>query len=93
MSGRSQHTQSEDVDGNTRQDTGNAACADTEHTAEAALYSSGLEIADLYEDIYSRAVDADSLDSLETMQSIVSRLGEKGYCAADADNQINMTNS
>ena len=93
MSGCSQHTQSKDFDGNTSQDTGNAALADTENTAEAALYSSCLEIADLYEDIYSRAFDADSLDSLETMQSIVSRLGEKGYCAADADNQINMTNS
>lgn len=93
MSGCSQHTQSKDSDGNTSQDTGNAALADTENTAEAALYSSCLEIADLYEDIYSRAFDADSLDSLETMQSIVSRLGEKGYCAADADNQINMTNS
>lgn len=93
MPGCSPHTRSEDSAQNTAQDDGDASLSDTAGTAEAALYSSCMEIADIYRDIYTQASDADSLDTLETMQSIVSHLGEEGYCASDADNQINMVNA
>lgn len=75
------------------QDTASAAdSADVSNPDEAALYASCLEIADKYKDIYTQAFDAGSLDALDTIQSIVSRLGEEGYCASDADNQVNMVN-
>lgn len=61
--------------------------------SEAALCSFCLETADSFQDIYEQASQSDSLDSLETQEEIVSRLGEKGYCASDADNQINMVNA
>ena len=61
--------------------------------AEAVLYASCLEIADIFQDIYAQAFQSSSLDSLETQEEIVSLLGEEGYCVSDADNQINMENS
>lgn len=92
VSGCSPHTRSQDSDQSAAQDDSDASPSDTAGTTENALYSSCLEIADIYQDIYTQAFDTDSLDTLETMQSIVSRLGEEGYCASDTDNQINMTN-
>ena len=61
--------------------------------AQAALYSSCLEIADIFQDIYTQAFQTGSLDSLETQEEIVSLLGEEGYCVSDADNQLNMANA
>ena len=65
----------------------------SENPAEAVLYASCLEIADIFQDIYAQAFHSGSLDSLDTQEEIVSVLGKKGYCASDADNQINMENS
>lgn len=67
--------------------------ADISDPSETSLYSSCLEIADSFQDIYEQASQSDTLDSLEIREAIVSRLGEKGYCASDADNQINMVNA
>ena len=52
-----------------------------------------LEIADIFQDIYTQAFQTGSLDSLETQEEIVSLLGEEGYCVSDADNQLNMANA
>ena len=61
--------------------------------SETALYASCLETADSFRDIYEQASRSDALNSLETQEKIIARLGEKGCCASDADNQINMENS
>lgn len=58
-----------------------------------ALYASCLETADSFRDIYEQASRSGALNSLETQEKIIARLGEKGWCASDADNQINMENS
>lgn len=50
-------------------------------------------IADLYRDIYEKAVETDTLNSDEVMRQIVERLGEHGYTAIDGNNQIDMTNA
>lgn len=50
-------------------------------------------IAELYRDIYERAAGAGTLDDVEVMSRIVERLGENGYTAVDADNQIDMVNA
>lgn len=65
----------------------------TSDPAMQELYASCLETASLYQDIYDRALKADNLDTLETYQEIISRLGDAGFCAADTDSQINMENS
>ena len=61
--------------------------------SETALYASCLETADSFRDIYEQASRSDALNSLETQEKIIARLGEKGCCASDADNQLNMENS
>lgn len=61
--------------------------------SETALYASCLETADSFRDIYEQASRSGALNSLETQEKIIARLGEKGWCASDADNQINMENS
>lgn len=50
-------------------------------------------IAETYCDIYEDGLEAKALGSLETMRSIVRRLGENGYVAVDSENQIDMTQS
>lgn len=45
----------------------------------------------VYRDICAQAVPSDTLDSLETMQSILDKLGERGYTAVDSENQLDMT--
>lgn len=54
---------------------------------------SSAEIAELYRDIYEKAVQENTLGDLEVTRSIVNRLGEHGYSAIDAENQnqLNMT--
>ena len=74
-------------------DTESSNSPDISDPAETVLYSSCLEIADIFQDIYAQAFQSGSLDSLETQEEIVSLLGEEGYCVSDADNQINMENS
>lgn len=51
------------------------------------------EIAELYRDIYEKAVQENTLEDLEVTRSIVNRLGKHGYSAIDAENQnqLNMT--
>ena len=74
-------------------DTESSNSPDISDPTETVLYSSCLEIADIFQDIYAQAFQSGSLDSLETQEEIVSLLGEEGYCVSDADNQINMENS
>lgn len=47
-------------------------------------------IAAVYRDIYNEAVEKNTLGSLETLRSIVARLGENGYVAVDSENQVDM---
>lgn len=51
------------------------------------------EAAEVYRDIYERAVRENTLGSLETIEAIVDRMGECGYCAVDRENenQVNLT--
>ncbi len=54
-------------------------------------YAEAEYIAALYRDLYDRAMEADTLGSLESLQAIVGRLGENGYAAVDSENQVDMT--
>ncbi len=51
------------------------------------------EIAECYRVIYERAVEAGTLGTLDTARKIVECLGDAGYAAVDAENQIDMVNS
>ena len=42
-------------------------------------------------DIYDKAAEENKLADLETIRSIVNRLGENGYPSVDSRNQVNMT--
>ncbi len=53
-------------------------------------FEDAVNIAAVYRDIYDEAVEADTLGSLETLRSIVARLGENGYVAVDGENQVDM---
>ena len=54
-------------------------------------FEDAISIAAVYRDIYDEAVEANTLGSLETLRSIVARLGENGYVAVDSENQVDMT--
>lgn len=54
-------------------------------------FEDAISIAAVYRDIYDEAVEANTLGSLETLWSIVARLGENGYVAVDSENQVDMT--
>lgn len=60
------------------------------HPSGEAGFGDAEGIAAAYRDIYEEAVEADTLGSLETLQRIVARLGEKGYVAVDSENQVDM---
>lgn len=47
-------------------------------------------IAAVYRDIYDEAIEANALESPETLRRIVVRLGENGYVAVDSENQVDM---
>ena len=49
------------------------------------------EIISVCIDLYEKAEEENKLADLETIRSIVNRLGENGYSAVDSRNQINMT--
>ena len=49
------------------------------------------EIISVCIDLYEKAEEENELADLETIRSIVNRLGENGYSAVDSRNQINMT--
>ena len=49
------------------------------------------EIISVCIDLYEKAEEENKLAELETIRSIVNRLGENGYSAVDSRNQINMT--
>ncbi|WP_342759599.1 DUF6070 family protein [Kineothrix sedimenti] len=51
------------------------------------------EIAECYRGIYEQAVEAGMLGTLDTAKKIVECLGDAGYAAVDAENQVNMVNS
>ena len=53
-------------------------------------FEDAISIAAVYRDIYDEAVEANTLGSLETLRSIVARLGENGYVAVDSENQVDM---
>lgn len=62
-------------------------------TEEGKETDTSKQIAETYRDIYERAAGEGKLSSLETIQDIVDRLGEEGYCAIDMENenQVNLT--
>ena len=62
-----------------------------EAATEEDGYAEAEYIAALYRDLYDRAMEADTLGSLESLQAIVGRLGENGYAAVDSENQVDMT--
>lgn len=49
-------------------------------------------IAEILSDIYAEAAGENTLGSLDTKRRMIARLGERGLCAADMENQIDMTN-
>lgn len=49
------------------------------------------EIINICINLYEKAAEENKLADLETIRSIVNRLGENGYPAVDSKNQINMT--
>ncbi|MBP3457951.1 MAG: hypothetical protein J6K58_01955 [Lachnospiraceae bacterium] len=49
------------------------------------------EIISICIDLYEKAEEENKLADLETIRSIVNRLGENGYSAVDSKNQIDMT--
>ena len=49
------------------------------------------EIISVCIDLYEKAEEENKLADLETIRSIVNRLGENGYSAVDSKNQIDMT--
>ena len=49
------------------------------------------EIIEICVDLYKEAAEQNKLADLETIRSIVNRLGENGYPAVDSRNQVNMT--
>ena len=49
------------------------------------------EIINICIDLYKKAAEENKIADLETIRSIVNRLGENGYPAVDSRNQINMT--
>ena len=49
------------------------------------------EIISVCIDLYEKAEEENKLADLETIRSIVNRLGENGYPAVDSRNQVNMT--
>lgn len=66
---------------------------DSHGSAESEAAEDSMMIAERYRDLYEQAVQKQTLGSLEMFQAIVSRLGEYGYAAVDAENenQVNMT--
>lgn len=60
---------------------------------EEDLQTASGKAAEVYRDIYERAVQENALGSLETTKAIVDRMGEYGYCAIDQENknQVNLT--
>lgn len=61
---------------------------------ETGVFWDSVYVAELYRDIYERAVCEKKLDSLETIAAIVDRLGEYGFTATDTENKnrIDMVN-
>ena len=51
------------------------------------------EIISICIDLYEKAADENKFTDLETIRSIVNRLGENGYTAVDNKNQIDMTHA
>lgn len=49
------------------------------------------EMIDICMELYEKAEEENTLADLETIRSIVNRLGENGYSAVDSKNQIDMT--
>ena len=55
------------------------------------LQEEAKEIIDICLELYKKAAEENKIADLETIRSIVNRLGENGYPAVDSKNQINMT--
>lgn len=66
---------------------------DSAGETENRITADPVTIAELYRDLYEQAVQQQTLGNLEMFQAVVSRLGEHGYAAVDAENenQVNMT--
>ena len=50
-------------------------------------------IADLYQKIYEKVTQDETLDDMEIMEQMIERLGKHGLTAVDGDNQIDMVNA
>lgn len=50
------------------------------------------DIAEILSDIYAEAAGENTWGSLDTERRMIARLGEHGLCAADMENQVDMTN-
>lgn len=64
----------------------------TEDDRERQISEESIELAEDYKEIYHRAAEQGTLDSLEVQQSIIDAIGEFGYAAADRDHQRDMVN-
>ena len=77
----------------TGEEGGHAEAVGGGGTEEGKETDTSKQIAETYRDIYEKAAGEGKLSSLETIQDIVDRLGEEGYCAIDMENenQVNLT--
>lgn len=66
--------------------------ADSGASAQADMREAE-NIANACHDIYEKAKETDTLDSLDVMEQIIKRLGESGYAAVDSQNQVDMENA
>lgn len=62
---------------------------ETEKTAER-IYKESEKLAGSYQEIYNKAREEESLESLEVRENIIKALGDQGYSVVDTDNQIDM---
>ncbi|MCU6747966.1 DUF6070 family protein [Faecalicatena acetigenes] len=64
-----------------------------EKDSQEGLLRETEQLAENYRTVYEKAKEENSLDSKNTIEEIITILGEEGYCAVDSENQINMTHA
>lgn len=73
-------------------DSGSAQADDKAVIFEEKKSADAQDIAEILSDIYAGAASGNTLGSLDTKRRMIARLGEHGLCAADMENQVDMTN-
>ena len=58
--------------------------------SQSSVCDNSIKVAEIYRDIYERAVEENALDILEIEEEIINCLGSAGYVAVDGENQIDM---